>query len=628
MKTFKKVLSILLSLSFILTILATSVSAAAVKKGDLDGDGEITRTDAIELLYHSIFPDEVTVNQKVDFDKDGEITRSDAIYLLYHSMFPEDYPLDTKPQPLVLPVTINSANCVVNNDIVSYKQDGSAYIASGSIVAWNIPMQVMLGDSVTVTIKGSSVGQFRVWLLTSGQGTYSNQFKSADQGFNGGNFEYTFELTAADADNKGEIYANAIAFKAPSWDAQLNQLTISSIEITYPPEEEDIPSDSDTTGKTKWVASWGSAQLQAGDEHKPNMGFANNTVRQQIRMTLGGETVRFVFSNEYGKSNLVINGATVAHLLSPTSPLINDTTLTDITFNNGQKSVTIPAGQTITSDEISFRFKALDDLAVSLYFGSVPTEITSHTNSRCSIWFGKGDMTKSTNITNNEIKTSWYFLSRVDVAATEDCTSIVCLGDSLTDGASVTNNIFSRWPDELARKFQSDDELKNRAVINMGIGGTPFTNGWGESGVKRFTRDVLNVPGIEAVVILYGTNDIGYAGHDVSQGIIDTYKSMITQCHARGIEIYGCTITPNKGSGHYSDDHEKYRLKVNEYILSANSGLDGYIDTAAAVANPSDTSTMQQQYVSVWNDWLHFNDRGYCFVGETVYNKLCTYLKD
>ena len=35
---------------------------------------------------------------------------------------------------------------------------------------------------------------------------------------------------------------------------------------------------------------------------------------------------------------------------------------------------------------------------------------------------------------------------------------------------------------------------------------------------------------------------------------------------------------------------------------------------------------MQKQYVSVWGDWLHFNDTGYKFVGKTVYDKLKTML--
>ena len=56
--------------------------------------------------------------------------------------------------------------------------------------------------------------------------------------------------------------------------------------------------------------------------------------------------------------------------------------------------------------------------------------------------------------------------------------------------------------------------------------------------------------------------------------------------------------------------------------MSEKSGLDGYIDFASAVASSSDSDKMQSQYVSVWNDWLHFNDKGYKHLGKTAYEVL------
>ncbi len=635
MKLFSKILSIALSISLALGLCTCLAFAQGeVLLGDVEGDGIVDNNDAIYLLYNTIFGDEdYPVNQPCDFTNDGIVDNNDAIYLLYHTIFGDDYPLDgsgelppaedEEPEPVVYPVPLTSANwdsdAFLDKSVVSYNDDGSAFVENGTIVAWSIP-QVNMGKTVTVTVKGSSVGNFRMWLLAPGQATASNIVSASDLGFTSGKFELTFTLTAEDHDGRGIGCGDAVCFKGPSWNTPLDQLLIESVEVTYPVEVVD---------ERNWITVWGSAQLTAGNDHLPqNIPLSNNTVRQQIRMTKSGKTVRFVFSNERGNGPLTINAATVAKLISPTGSDIDVSTLAALTFNGGNTSVTIPAGQTVTTDEMKYSFEALEDLAVSLYLGSVPSNVTSHTNSRCSIWIGRNDLTTSATV-SGEIKTSWYFLSRVEAVAGNSAGTIVCLGDSLTDGASVTNNIFSRWPDELARQLNADP-LNNYSVVNMGIGATSLMGRWGDAGEARFTRDVLNVSGVKALIILYGVNDIGYAGSDISGDIINTYKNMINSCHAQGIKVYGCTITPFYNpvgqQGYYSELHEQIRLKVNEFITSEDSGFDGYIDTAAAVANPTDTKQMQRQYVSVWNDWLHFNDTGYKFVGKTVYDKLKTFL--
>ncbi len=531
-------------------------------------------------------------------------------------------------------VPITADNWATNSNIsevnVKYNSDGSAYIANTSIIGWAIP-EVKMGENVRVTVKGSSVGEFRMWLVATGQATASNIMTSSELGFFGGDFEFTFVLTAEDHDGKGITAANGFCFKGPTWNTNLDQLTVKSVELTYlgtgpiePEEDDDEPED--PSEKTQWVASWGSAQLTAGADQMPkNISFANNTVRMQIRPSLGGSKLKLTFSNEFGNSALTINAATLAELIDPSKSDIDTSSLVNITFG-GKKSVTIAAGKTVTSDEIDFKFKALDDLAVTLHLGSAPSTITSHTASRCSTWLAKGNQTTSKTV-SGETMTSWYFLSRLDVWAPSDASAIICMGDSLTDGASITTNGFARWTDELARRLQADDDTDNYSVINMGIGATALMGAWGNSGQARFTRDVLNVPGAEYLIIFYGVNDIGYAQNDISGQIINTYKDMIKKAHAKGIKVYGCTITPFKGSGYHSDLHEKIREKVNEFIMSKDSGFDGYIDLSSAVADSNDTDKIRKSYVSVWNDYLHFNDTGYKFVGKTIYDAIVDDLK-
>lgn len=522
-----------------------------------------------------------------------------------------------------------ASDAFLDESFVKYNSDGSVYIETGTIVGWAIP-EVKMGETVKVNVKGSSVGEFRMWLLAPGQATASNIMPAIELGNVGGDFDFTFELTAEDHDERNISAATSFCFKAPTWNSSLNKLTIKSIEITYlgntNPEKVDdsVNKPKSPSPDTIWLASWGSAQLQAGDDHLPKtVALKNNTVRMQIRPSVGGNKLRLEFSNECGKTSLVINKATLAKLIDPKKSDIDTSSLTSITFG-GKSGITISAGKTVVSDEIDFSFASLDDLAVTLYLGDVPHSVTSHTASRCSTWVSKGDGTKSKSL-SGDVTTSWYFLSRLEVLADKNAKAIVCMGDSLTDGASITTNGFARWTDELARQLNKNG-YSDYSVINMGIGATSLM-GWGTAGEARFKRDVLDIEGVDSLIIFYGVNDIGYASSDVSQKIINTYKSMIKQCHDNGIKVYGMTITPFKGSGYYSELHEKIRVKVNEFILSPDSGFDGYIDAASAVADPDDSEKMRKSYVSVWNDNLHFNDTGYKFVGKTVFEKLEQYLK-
>ncbi len=572
--------------------------------------------------------------------KDGEHFVSDK-YLVDEYIAPEADEKETKPEEIKNSEPENKTYSVsmckmdevagagAGEGPVNYNSDGSAYIENVTIVGWAIP-EVRMGETVTVRIKGHSEGEFRMWLLGGGQATASNIVTSAELGFNSGDFDFEFELVAEDHDSRSLTEANAFAIKAPSWNTKIAKLTVKSIEIEYlgsASQEIDDSASKPTSASadTHWLASWGSAQLRAGDDKLPkNISLRDNTVRLQIRPTVGGNKLRLEFSNEFGKTALEINKATLADLIDPKKSDIDTSTLTNITFG-GKQSVTIGAGKKIVSDEIDFSFSSLEDLAVTLHLGNVPTTVTSHTNSRCSIWVAKGDQTGAKSI-SGEVVTSWYFLSALEVLADKDTRAIVCLGDSLTDGASVTNDAFSRWTDELARQLNKNG-YSDYSVINMGIGATPLNRLWGDSGVERFNRDVLNVEGVGYLIIFYGVNDIGGANSDISGDIINTYKDMIKKAHAQGIKVYGMTLTPFKDSGYYSELHEKIRLKVNDFIMSKDSGFDGYIDASSAVCDANDSAKIRKSFVSVWNDNLHFNDTGYKFVGKTVFESIKDDLK-
>ncbi len=379
--------------------------------------------------------------------------------------------------------------------------------------------------------------------------------------------------------------------------------------------------------KSVWIATWGSAMLRPTneDEQIPSRpSLSGNTLRQQIRVSLGGKALRLVITNEFGDSDLVIETAAVSKLIDPKSYEIDTESTKALTYG-GESSFSVPAGERITTDPLDFEFEPLSDLAISFKLGDAPATmrtLTCHTASRCSTWTVSGDHALDNDFDGCRTTTAWYYISELDTLADEGAGTIVCFGDSLTDGASVTTNGFSTYPQELARLVHADDELNNLAVINMGIGATALYIYGDDCGKKRLERDVLDAAGAKYCVMLYGVNDIGAAQSDISDALISEYKSVIEKCHEKGIKVYGCTVTPFKGNAYYSELHESIRKKVNEFILSEDSGYDGVIDLASAVASENDPEQLERKYVSVWNDFLHFNDGGYKYVAETVFGRL------
>lgn len=378
----------------------------------------------------------------------------------------------------------------------------------------------------------------------------------------------------------------------------------------------------------KWISTWGTAMLTAGQEQTPfNPGLVGNTVRQQIRVSVGGDKIRLVLSNEYGGTPLEVKRITIARLPDPSSSEIDVSSLAELSVD-GSGSFSVPAGERVTTDELEFDVGPLEDLAITMELGSVPSTLTCHTASRCSTWIAKDTAADAAEFVNYGEMTSWYFITALDVVAgSSDSGVIVCFGDSLTDGASVTTNGFARYTDQLSRRLREDDALKNLAVVNMGIGATALYRYGGDiAGTVRANRDILGVPGVKYVVLFMGVNDIGGADTDISSDIISHYKSIIERCHENGIKIYGATITPFKGNGYYSELHEQIRLAVNGFVLSEDSGFDGCVDLASLMCDPSDPEKLEDSYVSVWNDYLHFNDSGYSRVGDAVYEMLASEL--
>jgi lysophospholipase L1-like esterase len=86
--------------------------------------------------------------------------------------------------------------------------------------------------------------------------------------------------------------------------------------------------------------------------------------------------------------------------------------------------------------------------------------------------------------------------------------------------------------------------------MNQGLGGNRILHDVrGDSGLRRFDRDVLAQPGVTHVIIMLGTNDLRnrYAKPDeevTADQMIAGFHQMAVRAQARGIKVLGATLTP------------------------------------------------------------------------------------
>ncbi|WRS28503.1 sugar-binding protein [Oscillospiraceae bacterium MB08-C2-2] len=374
-----------------------------------------------------------------------------------------------------------------------------------------------------------------------------------------------------------------------------------------------------------WVGTWASAQYY-GDPSGSDGGVSsagtialtlpNSTLRQMIRTSVGGDQLRFTFSNEYGATAMTINAASAAKANgSNNTSSIDVSTNTAITFNNGSASVVIQPGEFMTSDLIHFPVNALERIAVSTYFGETPTRISSHIGARANSYVEAGINATSNATLSGSTNTHWFALCNVDVKAPEKNKSIVLFGDSITDGYGVTNERYTRWGDVLMNNLQGNPITSHLSVINMGIGTNALLGGTNPLAAKdRFARDVLNQPGVGYVVFLIGVNDLP-GSSQTATNMIAAFDTMFKAAANKGIKVYGGTISP-RGSTAAQDAN---RQTVNAWIRQqyAEEKIYGLADFDTLLRNPDNQSALIPSYAA---DSIHPNATGYSLMGDYVYS--------
>src|ERR1700679_1777774 len=62
----------------------------------------------------------------------------------------------------------------------------------------------------------------------------------------------------------------------------------------------------------QWIATWASSSEAADpDPDEALLNLSGQTVRERVRISLGGSQIRLQFSNEYGNSSLLLGGVSV-----------------------------------------------------------------------------------------------------------------------------------------------------------------------------------------------------------------------------------------------------------------------------------------------------------------------------
>lgn len=376
---------------------------------------------------------------------------------------------------------------------------------------------------------------------------------------------------------------------------------------------------------THWVATWQASPQPVWTEdflfptQLPPV-LHDQTVRQVARLSLGGERVRVLFSNAYGRQAVTLGPVTLA-LPAATAGSVAADSLKAVTFS-GQPTSIIPAGGELLSDPVALPVAALAQVVVSFYLPRPTPMTTFHWDGRQTGWIVPGDHTHALHLATGGKTletTARPLLAGIQVATATPGRSVVVIGDSITDGATASLDRDQRWPDVLAERLAP----QGVAVVNAGISGARLlSDGMGVKALDRLERDVLAQPGVASVIVLLGINDIAWPGtafartasRPTLEELIAGYRQLIQRAHARGLRVMGATLTPFAGAlpdtplaDYYQPAKEELRQRLNAWIRTGGA-FDALLDADAALRDPHQPTRLAPDYDS--GDHLHPGDAG------------------
>ncbi|NAZ85795.1 SGNH/GDSL hydrolase family protein [Kineococcus indalonis] len=388
----------------------------------------------------------------------------------------------------------------------------------------------------------------------------------------------------------------------------------------------------------EWIGTWADVPTAV-----PAGGVSvleDQTVRQVVHASIGGDSLQVRFTNEFGEAPLLVGEAHVGLRAGSTGTDVQPGTDRRLTFG-GSTSTTVPAGAPLLSDPVQLGLPEGGDLVVSIHLPQRTPVTTVHAFPYQDNVVAAGNVTGAERVTPTATVGQWYFLSGVSVLVPEQehAAAIVALGDSITDGAETTRGANRRWPDLLAQRLREARGMPERGVLNEGVSGNRLLHDpnppagspaegyaayFGQSALRRFDRDVAAQPGAEYLVVLLGVNDLGHPGTSApesetvtAQQIVDAHRQLVARAHQQGMTAIGGTILPFEGDtlGFFSEENEAARQQVNHWIRTSGE-YDAVVDFDAALRDPRDHRRLNPRYDS--GDGLHPNDAGMRAMADAV----------
>ncbi|MFY5899167.1 SGNH/GDSL hydrolase family protein [Acinetobacter pittii] len=373
--------------------------------------------------------------------------------------------------------------------------------------------------------------------------------------------------------------------------------------------------------KSQWITTWAASPQKVWNKdfvfptNIPEQ-ISNQTIKQISQISLGGEAVRLVFTNQYGDQPLSIDKTTVGIFKGQS---LKAKSAYPVYFSGKIKAQILP-GKQLISDPIQLPVSDHAQLMVNTFIQKPTTFKTFHWDAKQTSWLITGNQTANLNTPSSaKTTTARLLLSAVEVKPKRKAHVVAVIGDSITDGASATLDANTRWTDFLAKRLSPHQV----AVINSGISGNRLlTDGMGDSALDRLKKEIFQYSGVKTLIVLVGINDISWPGTAFApkqqiptfEALTQGYKGVVDEAHRQGVQVIGATLLPFSGAlpntpldNYYQPNKDELRQRINHWIRTSHT-FDGVLDLEQGLKDPKHPDRLNPIYDS--GDHLHPNDRG------------------